>query len=753
MSLEFPFGESAEPAIREPLTIIGLRPRTELSSSEPVFDAVVSMLRLVPGTELTMQVGLGMCDGDGPSHLSVRIDSDVPELPEELAVVLDEDVVTERRAAPRGPFRHVWRARPAAAGLGFTPAGARSRSWNTETSVSLRDRARLWQALGQWIGGCLEVAVAAVDDQWFMMSVGLLGDTVPPLGLLGALRDNFPGLTFAPGEDGEPSFRCDETEVRVGLLLPVGQDAPAGFLAGPPAGLPITETTKSRRREAAAGMRIGAARADTGRRVDVTLADAELLRHMHVVGATGTGKSTLLAGMVHQLAHSGHGALVLDPHGTLVDRIVAELPAEAADRCMVVRADDLENPVPINPLAAGDEVGLATAIADIGDMFYELFDPGHTGVVGPRFVDRVAHALRGLVALRGSRATLLDVPLILDDKYMRAALLKAMTDPRELVWWRNDVVGQKSTEYGELVAWVNCKFEAFSASPALRAILGSGEDAYDPAGAMEDGRIILVDLAKGQIGQAASRLLGYLLINRFWVAAMNRTTTRRFHVIVDEAHSVMAGSLVNMLSEGRKFGISVTAAHQYLGQLQPDVAEALVGNVGTSVVFRANGPHVRAHVDAMGGQVEAATLANLPMFHAVVTRNAADGVTSRPFTMTVSPRPQTCVPAGIDQVLRTTRRFVGDVDLTPLDPDQYDPLKRAVPMEPPTHPREPEGAVMRSAVGEELPVPGQGAVQGQTSASSSFVDEWLAKRAAAAADRAAACAEEAVRDEEGTEQL
>ncbi|WP_267618148.1 type IV secretory system conjugative DNA transfer family protein [Gordonia bronchialis] len=644
--------------------------------------------------------------GDNFASLLVEIDSEVTGIPDELETVLDDDVTTVRmQAAVRSPQCEWW-ARPEVAVLGFSSATPRAGTWNTEVPVTVRDRSRLWQKLNEWTEGWLEVTVAAVDDQWFSMSVVLAGDTAPPLGLQAAMRDNFPGLRFAPERPESTTFRCDESEVRTALPLPVGQDAPGGFLAGAPAGMPIALTARSLSAGRPSGVRIGTARSDVGREIDVTLGDAELLRHVHIVGATGTGKSTLLAGMVHQLAHSGHGALVLDPHGTLVDRIVAELPKDAAERCMVVRADDLQNPVPLNPLAAEDEVGLATAISDIGEMFYELFDPRRTGIVGPRFVDRVAHALRGLAVLRGSRASLLDVPLVLESKEMRAALLKQLTDPRERLWWTTEVKSQQSSDYGELVAWVNSKFESFSGSPALKAILGSGHDAYDPVGAMDDGRIILVDLAKGQTGQAASRLLGYLLLNRFWVAAMNRSTSRRFHVIVDEAHSVMAGSLINMLSEGRKFGISVTAAHQYLGQLDSEVAEALTGNVGTSVVFRANGPHVGAHVKASGGQLEASTVANLAMFHSVVTRNAATDVTSRPFTMAARPGVRTCDPATPEDLAKLAHRLVTDLDLTPLDPADY-----AVR----TEPRRTQEA------------------GGGQPAEASFLDEWLAKRKAAQA--------------------
>lgn len=559
------------------------------------------------------------------------------------------------------------------------------------------------------------ISIGAIGDNRYRARVELAGSTEPPLALRAALANALPGLRVVPAQDTTASdIDCEKGEVEMLMRcgLPVGSSRVPGFRVGPPSRLPAI-LTASAAGGSGTGLRIRSATTEAGSPVAVRLGDEELLRRVHVVGATGTGKSTLLASMVHQLGHQRHGALVLDPHGTLVDRILEELPAQAHDRCMVVRSDDLEHPIPLSPLAAhGEGGGIETAIADIGEMFYQLYDPTQAGIVGPRFEDRIAHALRGLATLRGARASLLDVPMMLGNSRLQDELEAKLTDPRERMWWRNESQNKNSRDYGDLVSRCNSKFERFGASPALRAILGSGHDVYDPIGAMDHGRIILVDLAKGQIGSTTSRLLGYLLLNRFWVAAMNRSRPgRRFHVIVDEAHSVMAGSLVNMLSEGRKFGISVTVAHQYLVQLNDQVAAALSGNIGTSVVFRANGPHVRAHIAATGDQVSAATLSNLPTFHAVVTRNAAVGVSARPHTMVVDPSQPTCASADSDAVRARSQSLTAGLDLAELI------------------------APWRPSSGSE-PTTARPAARPQ----SSFLDEWLAKRAEATGGQSEAAA-------------
>src|SRR5262249_21246321 len=150
------------------------------------------------------------------------------------------------------------------------------------------------------------------------------------------------------------------------------------------------------------------------------------------------------------------------------------------------------HPVPMNPLAETDPVRCDIAINDICASFQYLFDKNATGIVGPRFQERVAMALRALRAVHGPRASLLDVPIVLaDDDFMDAAV-NLGGDDRVIAWWRNDKIARRSNDHGEVVSWVNSKFETFAATAAMRAILGSGVDAIDFAAAMDAGRIILL---------------------------------------------------------------------------------------------------------------------------------------------------------------------------------------------------------------------------------------------------------------------
>lgn len=452
-----------------------------------------------------------------------------------------------------------------------------------------------------------------------------------------------------------------------------------------------------------------------GHLVDVRLGANERLRHVHVIGRTGTGKSSFLAGFTHGVAAGDDGMLVLDPHGQLVDRIVAELPASAMARTWLVRCGDVANPVPLNPLAEDDVLRREIAIDDVCEMFQHLFDRKHTGIVGPRFRERVSMGLRALAAVHGPRATLLDVPAALaDEAFMRKAVAAA-DDDRLKAWLANDVASQRSNEYGEVVAWVNSKFEPFTSTSAMRAVLGSGEDAIDMADAMDSGRIILVDLSKSALGESATRLLGYLYLNRVWISALRRTDTARpFTVVVDEAQALAAGALSSMLSEGRKFGLSVVLAHQYLGQLDDEVRPAVDGNVATTVSFRGAVADSAEMHQRFGAKVGVPTLTTLPDLSAVVQRTAAEFPTE-PHTLVVDHNDRVAGRVGAE-----LDRFVGVLE-EQRNRELVDAFRE----------RTSAAAAGHSAVTSPVPPP---PAPRPSAKAPGFLDEWLANRDRESAD-------------------
>lgn len=375
----------------------------------------------------------------------------------------------------------------------------------------------------------------------------LTGDDTPPILLRAMVRRLFPGLVIAADANARHTWLTVPTGTLAGVaVIPVGGSDPTpGFFTAAAAPIPVGPSRPS---ASGATIRIGHALNMIGRQLSVEVSESERLRHLEVTGQTGTGKSSTIAGMVYEVAVAGEGAIVLDPHGTLIDRIVAEAPISAADRLWVIRCGDVANPVPISPLAETDLVRQDIAIADTCAIFQELFDKKGIGIVGPRFQERVAMGMRAARALYGQTASILDVPMILGDDLVMAEAVARSNDGRLSAWFTNDKSARRSSDYGELVSWVNSKFEAFCGTAALRGILGSGCDAIDFATAMDRRRIILVDLSKSELGESATRLLGYLYLNRVWAGALRRTQRDvPFTVVVDEAQSLISGALSTML--------------------------------------------------------------------------------------------------------------------------------------------------------------------------------------------------------------
>ncbi len=596
----------------------------------------------VDGATIELQVATGH-DGVVAGMLAVEAGPRTDELLAEAAAALEPVAeVFELPDDSAGPAVSVWPLTSSGrAPLGFRredPGPSRFTTWSTTGTRGLPELVELvspYVGVGIRIRMRADERLAAGGQLWHVEMAVACDGVVPSLRLRAAVRALFPGLEIAADPGGQPAtLQVAADELPAAFPVPIAGEEPIpGAYVGTAAPLPLhpARTPGPTPRS----VRIGSAVTVSGKRVPVTLGLSERLRHVHVLGRTGTGKSSFLAGLAHHVAATGDGMLVLDPHGPLVDRIVAELPSSAVDRTWIIRCGDVENPVPVNPLAVPDRRRLEIAIDEVCAVFQYLFDKKETGIVGPRFRERVAMALRALVAVNGNKASILDVPAALHDTKFMMRAAKAASDERLRMWIENDVVNRKSGDYGDLVSWVNSKFEPFTSTEAMRAILGSGEDAVDMTRAMDEGRILLVDLSKSDLGESATRLLGYLYLNETWVGALQRNNpTRPFTVVVDEAQSMIAGSLCAMLSEGRKFGLSVVLAHQYLGQLSEDLLPAVDGNVATTVAFRSAVADAPALRQRFGQAVKEATLMTLPDLSAVTLRTAAH-VTGEPHTLIV----------------------------------------------------------------------------------------------------------------------
>lgn len=718
----------------EAVRLIALRPLEDENARRLRRDIPTLMARIaaeVAGCRIRLDAA---ADEHGLVETTVVVDGVEPALQgnmlDEFAAVLAPVAEVEHILLPSeradGPVR-LWpltTRQQAVIGYGD---GHVSKSWQS-TEPTMKNAIESWPLadLVASTPGCgIRMTIgrdaSALDDSTWITHVEVVLPelSTPSFRLRATVRQHWHGLTVADEPTQTPVLlRTRTVDIPAIFAVPIAGTVPLpGTISG--AAAPIYVQPAKPVNDPIDRLRIGAAHTP-GARIDVSLSATERLRHLHVLGQTGTGKSSLLAGIARGIAVAGDGMLVIDPHGTLVDRILSELPAAAAARTWVIRSGNLEMPIPLNPLATDDAVARDIAIDQVGQMFQYLFDRKGDGIVGPRFRERVAMGMRALAAVHGARASILDVPAALaDEAFMRKACSIA-GDARLTAWWKNDQASGRSSEHGEVVSWVNSKFEAFSSTASIRGVLGSGVDSFDMGRAIDENRIVLVDLSKALLGEPASRLLGYLHLQRTWEAALRRTSKSPFTVMVDEAHSVISGSLTSMLSEGRKFGLSVVMAHQYLDQLDSDLRPAVDGNVGTTVAFRAAVGDARAMCARFGDTITPAVMTTLPELTAITLR-AASGAPARPHTLTVDHNDHEHSRGG-----SALTRFVDHLHYT-TDMELAAPyLLDTIPA------RDGASAVTATTKDEQEQRP----VPRRPSSAPSFLDEWLDKRAKATATTA-----------------
>ncbi|MFU8857302.1 MAG: TraM recognition domain-containing protein [Deferrisomatales bacterium] len=392
----------------------------------------------------------------------------------------------------------------------------------------------------------------------------------------------------------------------------------------------------------------------------------ERSRHAYVIGATGTGKSTLLLRMLVQDMEAGEGVCLIDPHGDLYQQALESVPARRADDVVLLDASDFEFPMGINLLEVGDgpfrEVQLNFAVNEMIRIFDRLYDLRQTG--GPIFEQYMRGALLLAVENRHPGATLMDVPWLLEDSRYRGFLKSECTNPLIVSFW--DQQAERAggdAALANVVPYITSKLNQFVTNALLRPIIGQPLSTVDFREAMDSQRIVLVNLSKGLLGDLDSRLLGMLVMGKLFAAALGRAAVparerRPFYLYVDEFQNVTTDTVAHMLSEARKYGLYLTLANQNLSQIHlergPSLQEAVLGNVGTLIAFRLGPADAEKLQSYTRPQVDALALQELPNFHAAA-RLMADGAPLRPFVFRTLPPESLPDRAKVRKLVGTSR--------------------------------------------------------------------------------------------------
>ena len=320
----------------------------------------------------------------------------------------------------------------------------------------------------------------------------------------------------------------------------------------------------------------------------VHISDDDRLRHVYIVGKTGVGKSEILVDMIMQDIRAGKGVCFMDPHDT-VEKILEMIPAERAEDVIYFDPSDAERPMGLNMLEASTEDEKHFVASSIIGLMYKLFDPYKTGIVGPRFEHAVRNAMLTVMSEPGN--TFVELVRVLQDPKFVQELLPKVKDPIVRRYWTDQIAQTSDFHKSEVLDYIVSKFGRFVTNKMMRNIIGQGESAFNFRKVMDEGKILLINLAKGKIGEENSNFLGLLLVPKILVAAMSRQDTpedqrRPFYMYVDEFQNFATPDFAQILSEARKFKLSLTVANQFIGQMDEEVKNAIFGNVGTLISLR-----------------------------------------------------------------------------------------------------------------------------------------------------------------------
>ncbi len=326
-----------------------------------------------------------------------------------------------------------------------------------------------------------------------------------------------------------------------------------------------------------------------GRRTLIQSRGADRLRHMYMIGKTGVGKSTVFQNMCLQDIRENRGACFIDPHGESIDWLLRRIPPERLADVVLFDPSDADYPFGLNLLEAKNESERDFLVGECIQIFYKLFDPEKSGIIGPQFEHWLRNA--ALTVMAGPEGgSIVEIPKLFVDKQFELAKRKYVTDPLVADFWTRQMAKTSDFHKSEMLNYFSSKFGHFTANNLMRNIIGQHASSFSLDEIMDGRKILLVNLSKGKIGEMNAHMLGLILIAKLQAAVLRRARTdaaarEPFYLYVDEFQNFTTDTFTSILSESRKYGLSVHLTNQYLAQLPPKVRDAVLGNVGTLLAF------------------------------------------------------------------------------------------------------------------------------------------------------------------------
>lgn len=358
-------------------------------------------------------------------------------------------------------------------------------------------------------------------------------------------------------------------------------------------------------------------------------------RHVYVVGKTGVGKSTLLENMVAQDIANGHGVCFVDPHGDTVERLLDAIPPHRINDVVYFDPSDVDFPVAFNVLEAVDPTYKYLVASGLVSSLKKIWADSW----GPRLEYILRNTILALLDYPSS--TILGILRMLSDKNYRKKVVEKISDPVVKSFWINEFAQYNERFRSEAISPIQNKVGQLLSSAIIRNIMAQSKSTIDMHDAMNNGKILLINVSKGKIGEDNSALLGAMIINRIQLAAMDRASIpeeerRDFYLYVDEFQNFATESFADILSEARKYRLNLIMAHQYIAQMEEEVSDAVFGNVGTLISFRVGAADAEYLEKEFAPNFMQTDLVNLNKFSAYI-KLMINGISSKPFSMQTVP--------------------------------------------------------------------------------------------------------------------
>lgn len=408
----------------------------------------------------------------------------------------------------------------------------------------------------------------------------------------------------------------------------------------------------------------------------VRLQDEDRRRHLFMIGKTGVGKTTLFETMIEQDMIDGKGLCFIDPLGDAIESLLKKVPTERAKDVILFDPSDTAHPFGLNLLEYKKPEERDFLIQEVIEIFYKLFDPNRTGIVGPQWEHWARNAALTVMNNPGG-GTLIDLPRLFTDDTFRDVSVANLTDPVVKAFWEQQLAKTADFHKSEMYNYFISKFGRFMTNDLMRNIIGQAQSSFDFRQVMDEGKILFVNLAKGKIGEINSNLLGLILVSKLQIAAFSRADIaendrRDFYLYVDEFQNFTTDSFATILAEARKYHLNLNITNQYFAQLTEKIRDAVIGNAGTLISYRVGAEDAEFLVHEMVG-LTVEDFTNLDRFQTYV-KLLVDLTPTKPFSMNGIKTPSGGNPAMAEWIRAYNRQAYAKAVVQSLAPVAKNPV-------------------------------------------------------------------------------